>query len=163
MNLIPWRTHKRDEGDGGSGAMARLPSLRNEIDGLFDHFFRNPFGSEWSESIRGWGGGLSTDLAESGDEVTVRMELPGVEAGDVDINVTANMLTVSGEKQQEQTGKESDYHFVERRFGSFRRSVQLPSTVDPDKVEAVFKNGVLTVTIAKRPEARPRKIKVTGG
>ncbi|GMV96591.1 MAG: Hsp20/alpha crystallin family protein [Phycisphaerae bacterium] len=158
MNLIPWRSAKREGGSEG-GELATFPRLRREIDGLFERFFRDPFGYP----LDFWTGGtLRTDLAESDDEVMVRVELPGVEPGDLEVKVAGNTLTISGEKKMEKEDKRRDYHYVERRFGSFHRSIDLPGCVDPDKVEAGFKNGVLTVTIAKRPEAKPRRIKVSG-
>jgi len=161
MNLIPWRnkhmeTSRRPE-------PTTLPSLRREIDDLFDRFLREPFGTGLSQMFGGWTAGLRTDLAESDDEVVVRAEMPGVDPKEVEISVTGNALTISGEKKEEHEDKRRNYHYVERQFGSFHRSVQLPAYVDPDKVDATFKNGVLTVTIAKKPDAKPRKIKVAGG
>jgi HSP20 family protein len=88
------------------------------------------------------------------------MELPGVRPEDVDIRITGGVLTIRGEKREEKEEKNKNLHFTERSFGSFQRSVQLPSTVDPDKVEATFKNGVLTVTVAKHADAKPKRIKV---
>ncbi|HOB73973.1 MAG TPA: Hsp20/alpha crystallin family protein [Phycisphaerae bacterium] len=141
-----------------------LPSLRREIDEMFDRFLRDPFGATGlAEMFGGWTSGLRTDLSESDDEVVVRVELPGVEARDVDINVTGDMLTISGEKKEEHEEKQRNYHYVERQFGKFHRSIQLPGYVDPDKVDASFKNGVLTVKIAKRPDAKPRRIEVKTG
>ena len=105
-------------------------------------------------------GAPRTDLAAAENEVTVRMELPGVDPKDVDIRATAGLLTVCGEKKAEKEEKRKNYHYVERQFGSFHRTIQLPSTVDPNRVNAAYKNGVLTITIAKRAEAKPRRIKV---
>jgi HSP20 family protein len=79
---------------------------------------------------------------------------------DVDVDVSGNMLTIRGEKRDEWEGRDAGRHLVERRFGSFQRSVQLPSTVDADKVDAVYKNGVLTITLGKKEEAKPKKISV---
>ncbi len=162
MNIIPWR-NKRDEG-AITRPGAALPRLRAEFDELFERFFRDPWGLE----LPGWFGGEGTwgprlDLAESDKEVTIRAELPGIDPDDVEINVTDNVLTLRGEKKREHEEKERDYHYVERQYGNFHRSVQLPAGVDPDKVEASYKNGVLTVTIAKRPDALPKKIKVKQG
>jgi len=161
MNLIPWRNKSMDA--GRRGETTTLPSLRREIDDLFDRFLGEPFGNGLSRMFGGWASGLKTDLAESDDEVVVRAELPGVDPKEVEINVNGNALTISGEKKEEHEDKHRNYHYVERQFGSFHRSVQLPAYVDPDKVEATFKNGVLTVTIAKKHDAKPRKIKVSGG
>jgi HSP20 family protein len=78
----------------------------------------------------------------------------------VDIRISGDLLTVRGEKKADKEEKERDYHYVERQYGSFHRTVQLRSTVDPEKVDATFKNGVLTITMAKRADAKARKIKV---
>lgn len=155
MNLIPWRSK---QSDGNGGGLATPPGLRSEIDSLFDRFFQDPMGM--FDPLAG--GGMRADLAESDEEVTVRAELPGVDPEDVEISVAGNTLTISGEKSQEREDKKRNYHYVERQFGSFRRSVPLPAYVDPDKVEATFRNGVLTVTVAKRPDAKPRRIQVKG-
>ena len=160
MNLIPWKS--KHERMGKSGELA-LPTLRHEIDDLIDRFFNDPFSNSLADTFRGWGGGLRTDLSETDHEVVVRAEIPGVDPKDVEISVTGDMLTISGEKKQEHEEKQRDYHYAERQFGSFHRSIQLPSYVDQDKVDAAFRNGVLTVTIAKKPEAQPRKIKVNVG
>jgi HSP20 family protein len=162
MNIIPWR-NKRDE-RAITRPAAGLPRLRAEFDELFDRFFRDPWGLELADWFGGEGAwGPRLDLSESDKEVTIRAELPGIEPDDVEINVTGNVLTLRGEKKQEHEEKKRDYHYVERQYGSFHRSVQLPAGVDPDKVDAAYKNGVLTVTIAKRPDALPKKIKVKQG
>ena len=103
------------------------------------------------------------DLAESNDDVTVRIELPGVNPEDVEISVSGNVLSVRGEKQQDREEKRRDYLYAERAFGSFARSVTLPSSVDPDKVDATYKDGVLTVKLAKRADAKPKRIPVRTG
>jgi len=160
MNLIPWR-RKREEGGGSDQPENALAQLRRETDSLVERFFRDPWG--WSESHLPAMGLLTspqTDLADSENEVTVRMEVPGVDPKDVDIKITNGLLTVRGEKKADKEEKNKNYHYVERQFGSFQRTVQLPSTVDPDKVDAAYKNGVLTVTIAKQPEVQPKRIKV---
>lgn len=159
MNLIPWRSKSEEE----RGRGVTLPGLRSEIDRVFDRFFRDPFGTSLAEAFGGWTGWLRTDLSESDDEVIVRAELPGVDAKDVEINVTGNTLTISGEKKEEREDKQRNYRYVERQFGSFRQSVRLPGYVDPDQVDATFKNGVLRVKIAKKADAKPRKIEVKSG
>jgi HSP20 family protein len=160
MSLVPWR-RKREEGEIEGRPETSLARLRREMDSLFDRFFHEP----WSVSglERSWSGLAAaprTDLADSENEVTVSMELAGVDPKDVEINISGGMLTVRGEKKAEKEEQKRDYHYVERQFGSFERTVQLPSTVDPEKVDAAYKNGVLTITIAKHPGAKPKKIKV---
>lgn len=159
-SLIPWR-RKRERAEQGAQPLMSLARLRNEMDTLFERFFRDPWGLvDWEWPAGGLAAVPRTDLAETEDNVTVTMELPGVNPEDVQIDITGDLLTVRGEKREEKQEKKKDYHYVERQFGSFQRTVQLPSTVDPDKVDATYRNGVLTITIAKHAEARPRKIKV---
>ena len=86
--------------------------------------------------------------------------MPGVEAKDIDIAVDGNMLIVKGEKHEENKGKDTSMHWVERRYGKFARSITLPVGVDAEHVSAKCRNGVLTVTLPKREEARSRKIDV---
>ncbi len=158
MNIIPWLS-KREDNRGGSIPESGITRFRDEMDHLFDRFFMDPFGMEHTAGRFGLGG-PRLDLAESDHDVVVKAELPGIDPKEVDLRVEGNMLTIRGEKKQEKEEKRRDYHYVERQYGSFHRSVQLPSTVDPDKVEAAYKDGVLTITIAKRAEARARRISV---
>jgi len=100
------------------------------------------------------------DLADENGHFVLTAELPGIEPEDVDIEVEGNVLTIRGEKKLEREHKDERVHVAERRYGSFERSFTLPSSADPEKVEAAFRQGVLKLQIAKRPEARGRKIKV---
>lgn len=160
MNLIPWR-RKRESGEEREQSETSLARLRQDVDSLFDRFFRDRWG--WSDFDSAGLGLMSmprTDLAETEDDVTVTMELPGVDLKDVDISIAGDVLTVRGEKKEEKKEKKKNYHYVERQHGSFHRSVQLPSTVDPSKVDATFVNGVLSISIAKNPETKPKRITV---
>lgn len=93
-------------------------------------------------------------------EIVLKAELPGVAREDIDLRVENNTLVIRGERKREQEAKQENYHRVERLYGTFSRSFSLPSTVDPEKVSAEFKDGVLTVTLPMREEARPRQIQV---
>jgi HSP20 family protein len=104
----------------------------------------------------------SLDLAETDSMLEVRMDIPGMEAKDIDIQVNANVLTVSGERKEEREEKGKTYHRVERRVGAFSRSVALPCPVKEDGVDAQYKNGILTVKLPKTEEANARKITVKG-
>ena len=160
MSLIPWR-RKREPGDIEGPPETSLARLRHEMDSLFDRFFRDPLGSaSFEPSSTGLIAAPRTDLADSENEVAITMELPGIDPKDVEISISGDVLTVRGEKGAETEVKERDYYYAERRFGSFRRTVQLPSSVDPEKVDAAYKKGVLTITIAKHPGAKPKKIDV---
>jgi HSP20 family protein len=132
------------------------------MDRLVDRFFRDPFGIEPFDGFAGLSD-VRVDVSETERDLTVTAELPGVDPEGVDVQVVGQTLTLRGEKKQETEDKQHDYHFVERRFGSFSRTLQLPATVDADKVDARFRNGVLTVTIAKRLDARPKRIEVRPG
>ena len=90
------------------------------------------------------------------------MDIPGMEAKDIDIQVNANVLTVSGERKEEREEKGKTYHRVERRVGAFSRSVTLPCPVKEDAVDAQYKNGILTIKLPKTEEAKARKITVKG-
>ena len=101
------------------------------------------------------------DIFQTGDhELVLKAELPDIEKDNIDINIENFVLTIKGEKKASTDVKDEQYHHVERRYGTFSRSFSLPQTVDPNKVSAEYKNGVLTVRIPLREEAKPRSIKV---
>jgi len=160
MNLIPWR-NKRENKDVITAESHPLARLRGEMDQLFERFWRDPWSAGLSDLFPSCSGlGLRINLAESDHDVTVTAELPGINPEDVDISVSGNVLAIRGEKNEEKEDKKRDYHYVERSYGSFHRSVQLPSSVDPSQVDATYKNGVLTVTLAKHAKAKPKRITV---
>ena len=139
-----------------------LSQIHREIDQLFNRFIREPFGlgaidGPFSQ-LGEWG--PTMDVRETDANVSFVFELPGVEPKDVDISVTDNMLTIRGEKTEETGTTEGASRHQERRYGSFSRSVSLPAGADAGKIDATFKNGVLTVSVAKRPDAKPKKITV---
>ena len=105
------------------------------------------------------------DVRETDKEIVVEAELPGMEEKDVSIALQDGILTIRGEKKHEVDEEKENYRIMERRYGSFQRSVQLPDTVDEDKIEATFNNGVLRVSLPKRPEAigKQRKIPIKKG
>ena len=134
-----------------------LSRLHSEMDDLFDSFFRGldrPFAS-----YKAW---PAIDVAEEGDSIVVRAEIPGCKAEDVEISVYGNTLTISGEKKLSEEKKEKGYYHVESAYGSFRRELTLPAEVDPEKVSAVCKDGVLSITLPKAVTAKAVKIKVKG-
>lgn len=104
-----------------------------------------------------------TDVIEGKNEIRVVCELPGMEPNQVELSLENNVLTISGEKQEERTEEDDRYHLTERRWGKFSRSFVLPREVDADNIQANFENGVLTVTIPKSERARPRRIEVHSG
>ena len=132
-----------------------LESIREEMQDLISQTFGEE-GDLWSvDRIT-----PSLDLAEADNALEVRMDIPGMEAKDIDIQVNANVLTVSGERKEEREEKGKIYHRVERRVGSFSRSVTLPCPVKEDVVDAQYKNGILTIKLPKTEEAKARKITV---
>jgi HSP20 family protein len=93
-------------------------------------------------------------------DIVLKAELPGLRREDIDITVESNVLTIRGERRRDDTVKETQYHRVERAYGPFSRSFTLPNIVDPGRVRAEYRDGVLTVTLGTREEARPRQIQV---
>ena len=133
-------------------------ALHREIDRVFSEFNRG-----FPKLPELWGGALkpSMDVKDTDTAIEVSVELPGLSEKDVDVSVTERVLTVSGEKKSETERKDENYHVMERSYGKFSRSVTLPFAPDAKKVEAKFANGVLTVTVAKPPEAKSAAKKIT--
>jgi HSP20 family protein len=132
--------------------------MRNEMDRLFESFFRNPFGFESSEWMPT--GDMPLDVEEKDKEVVVRAEIPGVTAEDLDLSIAGHSLVISGEKKESEEKRDKGYFYQERRFGSFRREVPLPTEVDENDVQAEYKDGVLHVTLKKSQAAMPKRIQV---
>ena len=144
MDLIHWRPFRE------------VSRLRNEMDRLWDDYFgagRRAFRMEeaWLPAV---------DVSETGDKVTVKAEIPGMEAKDIEISMVGDTLTIKGEKKAETEEKEENYHMVERTYGSFSRAMKLPAVVDAEEVEATYKNGVLTVVLPKKEEVKPKAIEI---
>lgn len=131
-------------------------SLRDAIDRLFEESFVRPRGWLTSEPSMG----IPLDIYEEGDNLVVKATVPGVKPEDLNVQIQNNTLTISGEIKEEQERKESNYHLRERRYGRFERSVTLPYSVQADRADATFDNGVLKLTLPKVEEARTRKIQV---
>jgi len=100
------------------------------------------------------------DVYETGDNIVLKADLPDVNKDEVDISVHGNVLTIRGERKRAQEVKEKDFYRMERSYGTFTRSFTLPGTVDPEKIDAGFTGGVLTVTLPKREESKPKQIHV---
>jgi len=103
------------------------------------------------------------DIYEDGHKLAIKLEVPGIKEGDLDIKIVDQTLTIRGERKLNTEEKTENFHRIERRYGQFTRSFTLPNTVDTEKVQAKFEHGVLTVELPKRPEAQPKQIKVTIG
>ncbi len=135
-----------------------MVSLQREVNKLFDDFFGRDF---FVEPFRGAGEWLpALDVAETDESVIVKAELPGLSPKDVGVTLNGDVLTIKGEKRQDKEEKTRSYHRVERSYGAFERSVRLPAIVKQDKIEATFKNGVLSVSLPKSEEARARTVNI---
>jgi HSP20 family protein len=157
MTLIPWKQRRAES----AGQLTPASGLRTEMDRLFDSFWSD-LPMEWSQ--RGWpsfGWQPAMDVEETDKQVLVRAEIPGVKADDLDVSIQHGALVISGEKKESEERKEKGYLYQERRYGSFRREISLPSAVDEQNVKAEYKDGVLHVTLEKSQEALPKKIQVT--
>jgi HSP20 family protein len=151
MNWL--RTNQRRGNDGG--LETPVTSLQNQMNRLFSSFM-----DDWNAypgATDVWGPAM--DIEETAEEFIVTAELPGVDPDDVQITAVANELTIRGEmKEQEVEGRTR--HRRERRSGSFFRMLALPANVNADQVKAQYRNGILTLTLPKREEAKPRNIKI---
>ena len=132
-----------------------MMTLREAMDRLFDDAFTRPL------SVRD--GGWSTpavDMYQTDNDVVVKAALPGFKADDVQINVTGDVLTIRGDLKHEEEQKEKSWHIREQRWGSFERSIALPTDVVSDKAQADFDNGILTITLPKAEKVKPKTITV---
>ncbi|HNB41989.1 MAG TPA: Hsp20/alpha crystallin family protein [Anaerolineales bacterium] len=142
-NLIRWEPARE------------MMTLREAMDRLFDDAFTRPLslsGNSWSIP--------AVDMYQTDNEVVVKAALPGIKADEVQLNVTGEVLTIKGETKQENETKEKAYHIREQRWGAFERSIVLPTEVVADKAKADFENGVLTITLPKAEEVKPKTISI---
>ncbi len=131
-------------------------AMRGEMDRVFDKFLGGAHWPSLPDLFTGATSGRvmpSVDIRENDKQIVVEAELPGMERQDVDITLRDGMLTMKGEKKSEREEKKDDFHITERSYGSFHRSFRLPDTVDEEGVTANLDNGVLRVTLPKKPEA----------
>ena len=141
-NLIRWEPARE------------MMSLRDAMDRLFDDAFTRPL------SLRDGWSVPAIDMYQTDDEIVVKAALPGIKADEVQINITGEVLTLKGEVSQNQEMEEKAWHIREQRFGSFERSVALPTDVVADKAKADFENGILTITLPKADEVKPKTITI---
>jgi HSP20 family protein len=134
----------------------RLTDLRDEIDRLFE----SPLAefARASQVLSGWTASL--DLHEDKDSFVVKADLPGMKREDIEVSLHEGSLSISGERKSEEKHKDADVYRAERFFGRFQRTVALPTPVAADKVKASYKDGVLTITLPKTEEAKPKYIDV---
>lgn len=141
-NLIRWEPARE------------MMTLREAMDRLFDDAFTRPL------SLRDGWSVPAIDMYQTDEEIVVKAALPGVKADEVQINITGEVLTLKGEMKHEEEKEEKAWHIREQRYGSFERSIVLPTDVVADKAKADFENGILTITLPKADEVKPRTITV---
>jgi HSP20 family protein len=144
-NLIRWEPARE------------MMTLREAMDRLFDDAFTRPLGiaangNAWSAP--------AVDMYQTDNEIVVKASLPGIKSDEVQINVTGDVLTLKGEVKQKEEMKEKAYHIREQCWGMFERSIVLPTEVIADKAKADFENGILTITLPKAEEAKPKTINI---
>ena len=127
-----------------------------------NRLFRDSFG-EGQEDLTTSTFAPAVDVYEDEHNVTLKVEVPGIDEKDIDVRLESNTLTVHGERKFEKEEKEENYRRVERQYGSFTRSFTLPNTLDPESVSASYDKGVLKIKLAKKAEAKPKQIKISVG
>jgi len=130
--------------------------MQREVGRLFDGLFGDS--DRDGNIMASWS--PRADVTENSDSYLIKVELPGVSKNDVKITLRENILTIKGEKKAEKEEKEHNYHRIERSYGSFERSFSMPGNVKGEKIDASYKDGVLTVTLPKIEEAKPKEIEV---
>jgi HSP20 family protein len=151
MSLIRWNP-TRDLASFPSGMF----NMQREMNRMFDHFIRGVdepglLNDNWLPAV---------DVAEKDNEYVVNVELPGVNKDDVKITLESNILTIRGEKKTEKETNQKNFRRMERSYGSFQRSFTLPTSVKNDKIDAEYKDGILSITLPKAEEAKPKQIEV---
>lgn len=159
-------TEKKEKTELVTKEETRPDTYFGEMERYLDRFFRHPFSlmaPTWPfrEFPRMGDISPSVDIFEEGGEMVVKAELPGITKEDLKVTITDNILTLTGEKKQEEKIEKKDYHRVERSYGSFTRSFRLPDNVDGDKAKASFKDGVLEVRVPKTKETKQKKVTIT--
>ena len=144
MDLMPWKPSRE------------IATLRKEMDNVWNRFFGDTTmpamaSDDWWPSL---------DISETKNKLLVKAELPGMDAKDVSVTVSGDILTIQGEKKKEEEKKDKHYYCSESYSGSFKRSIKLPVTVKTDKVDATFDKGVLNIELAKTEEARKKEIEI---
>jgi HSP20 family protein len=162
---------KTGEGKSPSVAPWRpFETLRREIDRLFEDFDGGMWRSRFPRSMfdlqplwsreSSWAATPAVDITETDKAYEITAELPGMDEKNIEVKFAEGVLTIKGEKKEEKEERKKDYYLSERSYGSFQRSFQVPDGVDTDKIEAIFKKGVLTVALPKNAEAQKAAKKI---
>ena len=141
---------------GGQAPFSQLNRIRSEINRIFEDPFSLTAAS--TSFFEGWE--PTVDVYDDKDKLTVKAELPGMKKEDITVSLDGNTLTISGERKHEEEKKDKETYRSERYFGRFQRSITLPQSVDAKGIQASYKDGVLTVTLPKSEEAKPKQIEV---
>jgi len=159
-NLIPWRKGRGGEGRAGLPAREEPRELFRE---MFEDFFRPWALAPWRLLGRELELSPAVDVTETDAEYKVSAELPGLTRDDIEVTLQEGRLTISGQKKEETREEKQSYLRVERSYGSFSRTIPLPSSVQEDAVEATFRDGVLSILLPKTAQARGKKVQIKGG
>ena len=135
-----------------------MTDIQGEVNRLFDNFLGRPTAATNGPALRTWAPVL--DMRETKDDLVLSFELPGVSEKDVSLSITGDLLTVRGERTLNRESKDESVHHVERIYGKFERSVQLPMPVQPERVKATYRDGILEVKVPKAEEVKPKAIKI---
>ena len=144
--------------------MREAADLFNEFDRVLESpLYRARMGMplRTNDVVGSWS--LALDVAEKGDVFTIKASLPGIKPEDLNVTLEDNVLTVQGEVKEDETIEEETYHIRERRFGSFSRSLRFPVPVNANEIVAAYDNGVLTLTVPKAEEVKPKRIEIKAG
>lgn len=158
-DLMPWNKKQTKEVSQETGEHP-IESFHREINKVFDNFFNDFSFPSLRNTEELWSNSFSpkVNVSESDNEIKVEAELPGLEEKDIDVTLNNNSLVIKGERKSQKEDKKENYHVVESSYGSFCRTIPIPDGVDTDKIDAVFKNGVMKINIPKTEEAR-KKVK----
>ncbi|MBM3285268.1 MAG: Hsp20/alpha crystallin family protein [Candidatus Aminicenantes bacterium] len=135
-----------------------LMTLRERMNRLFEDAFSSARGEERDIVSSSWA--PAVDIYEDENQLVVTAEIPGIEEKDIEIKVEDSTLSIQGERKMEKETKEENYHRIERAYGSFYRSFTLPNYIDQDRIQAEHENGILKITLPKKPELKPRKVRI---
>mgnify|MGYP003572770522 FL=1 len=150
FDILPWKRNKENHAN----------ELRRQFDTVYDRFFEPDFMPPASVFGKGkWGPKL--DVSEGRKDIIVKAEVPGIEAKDLDISIDGRLLNIRGEKKQAQTEEDETYYRVERSYGYFNRTIELPAEVEINKVDAGYKKGILKIKLRKAKSSETKRIKVT--
>jgi HSP20 family protein len=143
FEVTPWRPFRE------------LSNLRREMDDFWGNLAGErellPMRGEWMPAV---------DVSETKDSLVVKAEIPGMEPKDIDISLSGDLLVIKGEKKQKTEEKKENFHRIETRYGAFSRTIRVPVSVDPEKIEASYDNGVLKITLPKKEEVKAKQIEI---